>query len=192
MRLRGLPAGTFALLYDAGREISQALVADPRIRAVGFTGSRAGGTTFMAIAAKRRQPIPVYAEMSSINPVILFPSALKSRAASIATAFVSSGHGQFCANPGLILAIESESLSHFFLTRRRNFNNRRGDSSLAHLNGVVSGWTTLTAIPMFRWSARASKAMAVNAELRCLRQAAPLFLRILGCTMKSLGLHRLS
>ena len=70
----------------------------------------------MAIAAKRRQPIPVYAEMSSINPVILFPSALKSRAASIATAFVGSltqGAGQFCTNPGLILAIESESLSHF-------------------------------------------------------------------------------
>lgn len=111
-----LPAGTFALLYDTGRDISQALVADHRIRAVGFTGSRAAGTTFMAIAAARRQPIPVYAEMSSINPVILFPAALRARGAAIAKAFAASltlGGGQFCTNPGLILALDGDDLSSF-------------------------------------------------------------------------------
>jgi NADP-dependent aldehyde dehydrogenase len=112
----GLPAGTFAMLFDTGFEVGQALVADPRIRAVGFTGSRRGGTALMKIASERKQPIPVYAEMSSINPVILFPGALNSRAEQIATGFVGSlalGAGQFCTNPGLIIAIEGEGLTKF-------------------------------------------------------------------------------
>jgi alpha-ketoglutaric semialdehyde dehydrogenase len=111
-----MPVGTFALLFDSGREIGQGLVADHRIRAVGFTGSRGGGTALMKIAAARRQPIPVYAEMSSINPVILFPHALKSRGADIGRAFVASlilGAGQFCTNPGLVLAVEGEGLDAF-------------------------------------------------------------------------------
>ncbi|QFY60906.1 aldehyde dehydrogenase (NADP(+)) [Rhizobium grahamii] len=112
----GLHPGTFSLLFDTGFEVGQSLVADPRIRAVGFTGSRRGGTALMDIASRRKQPIPVYAEMSSINPVILFPGALKSRAADIAASFVSSlvlGAGQFCTNPGLILAVGNEDLDAF-------------------------------------------------------------------------------
>lgn len=112
----GMPAGTFALLHDSGRTIGQGLVADRRIRAVGFTGSRGGGTALMKIAAARPQPIPVYAEMSSINPVILLPQALKARGAAIGTAFVGSltlGAGQFCTNPGLIIAMEGEGLDAF-------------------------------------------------------------------------------
>jgi NADP-dependent aldehyde dehydrogenase len=112
----GLPVGTFALLFDAGYEIGQALVADDRIRAVGFTGSRRGGLALMKIASERARPIPVYAEMSSINPVLLFPAALKQRGAEIGRAFVGSltmGAGQFCTNPGLVLAIDGEGLSAF-------------------------------------------------------------------------------
>ncbi len=112
----GLPAGTFALLFDAGFEVGQALVASDHIRAVGFTGSRRGGTALMKIASERKQPIPVYAEMSSINPVILFPNALENRGEAIGKAFVSSlvlGAGQFCTNPGLILAIDGDGLSSF-------------------------------------------------------------------------------
>ncbi|OQP84157.1 aldehyde dehydrogenase (NADP(+)) [Rhizobium rhizosphaerae] len=112
----GLPEGTFSLLFDAGYEIGQALVADARIRAVGFTGSRRGGLALMDIAAKRTQPIPVYAEMSAINPVILFPGALSKRGAEIGRAFVGSltlGAGQFCTNPGLILAVAGEGLEAF-------------------------------------------------------------------------------
>ena len=111
----GLPAGVFALLFDQGIEVGQALVADPRIRAVGFTGSRKAGTALMAIAQARPRPIPVYAEMSSINPVLLLPGALAERGEAIGAAFVGAlnlGAGQFCTNPGLILAIgrsEAES-----------------------------------------------------------------------------------
>jgi len=111
-----LHPGTFSLLFDTGFEVGQKLVADHRIRAVGFTGSRRGGTALMDIASKRRQPIPVYAEMSSINPVILFPNALERDVESIASAFVSSlilGAGQFCTNPGLLLAVDGEALDAF-------------------------------------------------------------------------------
>jgi alpha-ketoglutaric semialdehyde dehydrogenase len=112
----GLHAGVFALLFDAGFEVGQKLVADSRIRAVGFTGSRRGGTALMEIASRRKQPIPVYAEMSSINPVILFPHALETRATDIASSFVASlvlGAGQFCTNPGLILAVDGMGLDVF-------------------------------------------------------------------------------
>jgi alpha-ketoglutaric semialdehyde dehydrogenase len=112
----GLPEGVFSLLFDSGLAISQALVADPRIKAVGFTGSRAGGMALMKIAAGRTEPIPVYAEMSSINPVLLFPQALAARAEETAKAFVSSlvlGAGQFCTNPGLVLALEGPDLDRF-------------------------------------------------------------------------------
>ncbi|MFG1397032.1 aldehyde dehydrogenase (NADP(+)) [Roseixanthobacter pseudopolyaromaticivorans] len=113
---RGLPQGVFSLLYDSGRKVGQGLVADHRVKAVGFTGSRAGGTAFMKIAAERAEPIPVYAEMSSINPVILFPAALAARGAQIGTAFaaaLSLGAGQFCTNPGLVLALEGPGLEDF-------------------------------------------------------------------------------
>ncbi len=112
----GLPEGVFSLLFDAGQSIGQALVADPRIAAVGFTGSRRGGTALMAIAAGRPHPIPVYAEMSSINPVLLFPGALAERGAAIGKAFAASltlGAGQFCTNPGLILAQPGPGLDAF-------------------------------------------------------------------------------
>lgn len=111
-----LPEGVFSLLFDDGYEIGQALVADPRIKAVGFTGSRRGGVALMEIARQRAEPIPVYAEMSSINPVLLFPAALAERAEAIAQSFVASmlmGAGQFCTSPGLLFAIQGESLDLF-------------------------------------------------------------------------------
>jgi alpha-ketoglutaric semialdehyde dehydrogenase len=112
----GLPGGVFSLLIGAGNELGGARVADPRIKAVGFTGSRAGGTALMAIAARRPEPIPVYAEMSSINPVLLFPHALASRGPAIARGFAASltlGSGQFCTNPGLLVAVDGPALDAF-------------------------------------------------------------------------------
>ena len=101
----GLPAGTFSLVYGSGTSVGQALVRDPRIKAVGFTGSRAGGLALVATAAARREPIPVYAEMSSVNPVVVLPGSIAGgRAEALATAYVGSltlGSGQFCTNPGL-------------------------------------------------------------------------------------------
>lgn len=111
-----IPEGTFSLLFGSGSDIGSALVADPRVKAVGFTGSRSGGVALMKIAAARPEPIPVYAEMSSINPVYLLPEALKNRADAIATGFVSSmlmGSGQFCTNPGLLIVKEAEGLDAF-------------------------------------------------------------------------------
>jgi len=111
-----LPEGVFSLLFGAGNEIGQALVADPRIQAVGFTGSRSGGTALMQTAQSRPQPIPVYAEMSSINPVFLLPEALNARGKALGEAFVGSlnmGAGQFCTNPGLVIGVKGAGLSDF-------------------------------------------------------------------------------
>lgn len=112
----GLPAGVFAQLTGPSNELGAALVQDPRITAVGFTGSRAGGLALVKLAQAREVPIPVYAEMSSINPVLLLPEALKARGEALGAAFVGSltmGAGQFCTNPGLVLAIEGEGLDAF-------------------------------------------------------------------------------
>jgi NADP-dependent aldehyde dehydrogenase len=112
----GLPEGVFSLLYGAGNWLGGALVADARIKAVGFTGSRGGGLALMRIANERPEPIPVYAEMSSINPVLVLPAALASRGEQIAKNFVASltmGAGQFCTNPGLLLAQDSPTLDSF-------------------------------------------------------------------------------
>ncbi|MEX3824553.1 aldehyde dehydrogenase family protein, partial [Paraburkholderia sp. BR14262] len=112
----GLPEGVFSLIVGAGRTVGEALVAHPAVKAVGFTGSRAGGTALMRIAANRPEPIPVYAEMSSINPVFLLPEALAARGAAIAQGFVDSlvlGAGQFCTNPGLAIGIEGPALDQF-------------------------------------------------------------------------------
>ncbi|WP_454827920.1 aldehyde dehydrogenase (NADP(+)) [Paraburkholderia xenovorans] len=114
-----LPEGVFSLIVGAGNSVGEALVAHPAIKAVGFTGSRAGGTSLMRVAAARAEPIPVYAEMSSINPVFLLPNALAQRGESIARGFVDSlvlGAGQFCTNPGLAIAIDSDALKGFVAT----------------------------------------------------------------------------
>lgn len=111
-----LPEGVFSYLPGPSIELGGALVADPRIKAVGFTGSRGGGLALMKIAAARPEPIPVYAEMSSINPVLLLPSALEARGAALATAFVQSltmGAGQFCTNPGLLIGLAGPALDRF-------------------------------------------------------------------------------
>lgn len=112
----GMPAGTFSLLFGSGPGLGTALVTDPRVKAVGFTGSRYAGTALVAAAAARPEPIPVYAEMSAVNPVFLLDGALRTRGAQIGAAFVGSltmGSGQFCTNPGLVLAVDSPGLTDF-------------------------------------------------------------------------------
>ena len=116
-----LPPGTFSLLYGYGPELGVALVTDPRIKAVGFTGSRSGGMALVAAAAGRPEPIPVYAEMSSINPVFLLDGALASHGADLGRAFVNSltlGSGQFCTNPGLVIAVDGRGLDAFIAAAR--------------------------------------------------------------------------
>jgi alpha-ketoglutaric semialdehyde dehydrogenase len=111
-----LPSGVFSHLMGPEESLGAALVRDARIAAVAFTGSRRGGLAMVRLAQQREVPIPVYAEMSSINPVVLMPQALKARANMLGAAFVTSltlGAGQFCTNPGLLLAIEGEGLATF-------------------------------------------------------------------------------
>jgi 2,5-dioxopentanoate dehydrogenase len=112
----GLPEGVFSLVFGVGNAIGEALVVHPAIKAVGFTGSRRGGLALIALAAKRPEPIPVFAEMSSVNPVFVLPGALVARGASVAAGFVDSltlGVGQFCTAPGLVIALEGPHLQDF-------------------------------------------------------------------------------
>jgi len=111
----GMPEGVFSYLPG---EIATgtALVRHPHIKAVGFTGSRGGGLALSQLAVARPEPIPVYAEMSSVNPVFLLPAALKARAEEIAKGYAASltlGAGQFCTNPGLVLVLEGPDLERF-------------------------------------------------------------------------------
>lgn len=112
----GLPEGTFSLLFDEGFAVGQALVRHPGVKAVGFTGSLKGGRALADLAAARPEPIPVYAEMGSINPVFLLPGALGERGAAIAEGLHASatlGVGQFCTNPGLIVLQRSAAAEEF-------------------------------------------------------------------------------
>lgn len=96
--------------------LGKELVLHPLTTGVGFTGSLQGGKALMEYAAQRETPIPVFAEMSSINPVVFYPDALASQAAQLAQTFAASvtlGMGQFCTNPGLLIALESDALENF-------------------------------------------------------------------------------
>lgn len=128
-----LPAGVFSLIFGAGRTVGQALVADPRIKAVGFTGSRSGGISLMKTAAARPEPIPVYAEMSSINPVFLLQGALAGDQSKLVDDFIGSltmGAGQFCTNPGLIFVEEGETGDAFIAAAAQKLSQRAGDTML--------------------------------------------------------------
>lgn len=112
----GLPEGVFSLIFSKGYEIGQALVKNRHVKAVGFTGSRTGGRALMDIAAARTEPIPVYAEMSSVNPIFILPSAMRERFESIATGLhtsVITGGGQFCTKPGIVVLPQTEKTKDF-------------------------------------------------------------------------------
>jgi NADP-dependent aldehyde dehydrogenase len=120
-KLTNMPDGVFSVLYGGGRKVGQAVVKHPVTQAVGFTGSRAGGTALMDTATKRKQPIPVYAEMSSINPIVILPGALERGEEALAEAFFGSltlGVGQFCTNPGLIFLPAGKG--EIFLTKLKS------------------------------------------------------------------------
>lgn len=113
-----LPNGVFSHLHISSHELAQQLVLHPNIKAVGFTGSQRGGTALMQLASTRKEPIPVFAEMGSVNPVFLLPKALKENALSIAEKLavsITSGSGQFCTNPGIIIALKSYEIEQFLV-----------------------------------------------------------------------------
>ena len=139
-----LPPGTFGFLLGEGIELGQELVKDPRIRAVGFTGSRGGGLALVAAAAARPEPIPVYAEMSSINPVVVLPGALaEGDVSELAAAYVASltlGAGQFCTNPGLLFLPRGEAGDAFVASAGHDVEKANGTVMLTP--GIAQAYTT--------------------------------------------------
>ena len=112
----GMPAGVFSLLHSTRHDVARALVQHPQTSAVAFTGSLRAGRALFDAAAARPDPIPVYAEMGSVNPVFVLPGALEERAASLVEGLATSvtlGVGQFCTNPGLVVGIAGERFDHF-------------------------------------------------------------------------------
>ncbi|CAN5170002.1 aldehyde dehydrogenase (NADP(+)) [soil metagenome] len=115
----GLERGVFSLLHGWSHEVGLAMVRHPVISAVGFTGSLRGGRALFDAAAARPSPIPVYAEMGSVNPVFLLPSAVRERGAAVAQGLATSitvGTGQFCTNPGIIVGMRGPALDAFETT----------------------------------------------------------------------------
>lgn len=112
----GMPDGTFSMLYDDGFEVGTALVKHPATKAVGFTGSYKGGMALFRLAQEREEPIPVFAEMGSVNPIVILPQYLKNHSVELGKTLagsVSLGAGQFCTNPGLVFITKSEGLEDF-------------------------------------------------------------------------------
>jgi len=122
----GLPPGVFSMLQGAGKVVGLALVSHPFARAVGFTGSRTAGRVLFDAAAARPDPIPAFAEMSSLNPVFVLPGALRERPARIAeglSASITLGVGQFCTKPGLVFVAEGEGFDEFQSALVRGLEN---------------------------------------------------------------------
>lgn len=116
IEISGVPKHTVQHVLGKGSTVGKALVMHPITKGVGFTGSFGGGMALVNYANQREQPVPVFAEMSSINPVVFYPDALTKNAAQLAVQFAGSitlGAGQFCTNPGLLLGLKSESFNQF-------------------------------------------------------------------------------
>ncbi|QDD89088.1 aldehyde dehydrogenase (NADP(+)) [Pseudomonas oryzihabitans] len=156
----GMPKGVFNMIYGGG--VGEQLVKHPAIQAVGFTGSLRGGRALCDMAAARPQPIPVFAEMSSINPVVVLPEALKVRGDNIAnelTASVVLGCGQFCTNPGLVIGLRSPEFSGF-LERLAGFMNEQAPQTMLNpgtLKSYEKGVAALLAHPGVQHLAGASQ-----------------------------------
>jgi 2,5-dioxopentanoate dehydrogenase len=155
----GLPEGVFSLIYGRGSEVGAQLIRHPAIKAGGFTGSRAGGLALMRQASSRPEPIPFYAEMSSVNPIFVLPGVLPERAEKFATglhASVTLGAGQFCTNPGLVFVPDAEC-GEFIET-------------LSQLFATTASFTMLTTGISEAYRNRVS-ALSQTAKVECLVQA---------------------
>lgn len=133
--------GVFSIVYGRGADIGQQLAADPRITAIGFTGSRNAGLALAETASKRRTPIPVYAEMSAINPVFVLPGALDGDTQALAEGFLGSvtgSSGQLCTAPGLLFAPTGDAGDEFLAQVKRAFVESVGQTMLTP--GIADAW----------------------------------------------------
>ncbi|WP_234735857.1 aldehyde dehydrogenase (NADP(+)) [Tellurirhabdus bombi] len=124
----GLPEGVFQLVGGRGIDVGMAIVQHPAIKAIGFTGSFRGGKAIYDAAVRRIEPIPVYAEMGSTNPVFFLPQILKEKGLSLAQSYVDSvtlGAGQFCTNPGIAVIKQSDGGDAFISQARLAIKNTK-------------------------------------------------------------------
>ena len=112
----GLNPGIFSLVQGGKRDVGEALVTDPRIKAVGFTGSLGGGRALYNLCAARPEPIPFFGELGSVNPMFVLPEAASARGAEIGQGWAASltmGAGQFCTNPGITVVVDGPEADTF-------------------------------------------------------------------------------
>ncbi|SEN96715.1 NADP-dependent aldehyde dehydrogenase [Pseudorhodobacter antarcticus] len=112
----GMPKGVFSLIQGGKRDVGTSLVQHPLIKAVGFTGSLAGGRALFDLCAQRPEPIPFFGELGSVNPMFLLPHAMAARADALGTGWAGSltmGAGQFCTNPGIAVVIDGPNADVF-------------------------------------------------------------------------------
>ena len=163
-----LPAGTFSLIQGGRRDVGEALVKHPLIRAVGFTGSLTGGRALYDLCAQRPDPIPFFGELGSVNPTFILPAALKARGAEIATGWAASltmGAGQFCTNPGIIVALDGPETDAFEQTAAAALAAVQGQTMLtdgiaqAYRDGQarIAGAPGVTALVQTESTARQAK-----------------------------------
>ncbi|WP_151718980.1 aldehyde dehydrogenase (NADP(+)) [Gemmobacter serpentinus] len=112
----GMPKGVFSLIQGGNRQVGEALVQHPFIKAVGFTGSLAGGRALFDLCAARPEPIPFFGELGSVNPMFMLPGAMAARAEALGTGWAGSltmGAGQFCTNPGIAVVLDGKDADTF-------------------------------------------------------------------------------
>jgi alpha-ketoglutaric semialdehyde dehydrogenase len=122
----GMPAGVFSLIQGGNREVGSALVQHPLIKAVGFTGSLAGGRALFDLCAARPEPIPFFGELGSVNPMFLFPNAIANRGDALGKGWAASltmGAGQFCTNPGIAVLLAGPEADEFVSTVSNNLSS---------------------------------------------------------------------
>lgn len=178
----GMPEGVFSNLNASGFEPGQWLVKHPKIKAVGFTGSEHGGRALFDLACKRSEPIPVYAEMGSTNPVIISEEAIKKNAAFWANTYADSitqGSGQFCTKPGLLF-VKSGPVSTEFTELLASELSKRQSTCMLHpeINRrFVESKASLIALTGVKKISQVKKPLLVNyAEQTILSVDASVFL----------------
>lgn len=183
----GLPEGTFSLLFDAGFEVGQALAKHPLVKAVGFTGSVKGGRALADLAAARPEPIPVYAEMGSINPVFVLPGALAERTPALVEGLLASSTasvGQLCTNPGLLVLQRSPAAEEFVRALTAKLSQVEEGTMLTP--GMAKAFSNNTAIRMRQPGVK----VIAQAKARGAVAAAPLWFETEA--LNFLGNHSLS
>jgi len=141
IKVCGVHPGTFSLIQGGENAVGQALVTHPLIRAVGFTGSLAGGRALYDLCAARPEPIPFYGELGSVNPMFLLPAALAARGSSIASGWAQSltmGAGQFCTNPGIAVVVGGSDADAFSAAAKDRLSEIDAQTMLT--DGIASAY----------------------------------------------------